>query len=223
MREDDTMKTQDKISILDDYDKIDELTDQHFLIIKQFASDKNEFVRSRCAALLSNFNSSDSMSLLLKLINDADSLVRTEAYDSLSNYVNDLVEQSLRNAIQTEVDDMARAYAIISWGEVASSLKYNTAENINFVKHQKLVEKVDICSLNYCYVQYIFGERVVLEEILSYLKNTDYHIRCAAISILYEIMDMSNNVLIKEAIIKLLDTEESEAVKDRAISLLNNI
>ena len=217
------MTVDDKLNILDKLDELDELTDEHFLVIKQYVSDDDEFVRSRCAALLVNYSNNESMDLLLTLMKDEDSFVRTEAYDSLAIFNNKTVEQSLHEAIKTETDDLARGYAILSWGDVISGLHCNTKKNINFIKQQKAEEKVSSCILHCCYALYINGQKEFFPEIISFLEDDDYHVRCATLSTLNEIIDINNQEQIKKSVIKMLETEQSIAVRDRAIKLLNSI
>ena len=217
------MTVEEKIQALDHIDDIKHLTNQHFQTIKELALDNDAFVRSRCAALLVNFRNSESMYLLLQMGKDSDPFVRTEAYDSLSVFGNTQVEKALHDAIETETDYTARGYAILSWAEVVVALDHQNQDNINFIKHKKLIEKADICSLDCCYALYIFGEAKAIDEILSFLLNDDYHIRCAVINILEVIVNSDNQEQIESSIKKLIETEQAMAVKDQAEHFLENI
>ena len=70
--------------------------------------------------------------------------------------------------------------------------------------------------LSYCYALYIFGDREILTEMLSFLNDCNYQVRCSAIATLEEILDESNENLIKQAITDLLVREDTIAVKSRA-------
>lgn len=217
------MTTEEKISLLNSYDEIIVLSNEHFLILQEFSYDDDPAVRSRVAPFLVDFINEAAKNILLRLAQDNDSLVRTEAYDSLAVFPFDDVEAFLRDAIQKEDDDLARSYAILSWADVTLSLQHCSVENISFLQEQKYNEKSADCLLSWSYSQYVFGDKTVLDELLSYLKNENYQIRCATISVLKEIADEKNDELIRNAITKLLLAEDTIAVQERAKRFLREL
>ena len=71
--------------------------------------------------------------------------------------------------------------------------------------------------------KYSFGEKNVLNEILNYIKNTDYHIRCSVLSIIQLILEDENCTeewkrKIKTTLTELLKREKANAVKFTATS-----
>ena len=210
------MTFEEKIAILDGFEKLLELNYSHFDIIAEWVFDKNAYVRSRCAELLINFETQESKKLLFMLAGDEDELVRIEAYDSLSVIHVDDVEIFLATAMINESDELARSYSIISWAGVALALHYDPLEQISKIEKLKTQEESQKCVLSYCYAQYIFGKKEILDELLSYLNDNNYHVRCTTISYLADIIDETNIGLIKNAIVKLLATEETRAVRDQA-------
>ena len=92
--------------------------------------------------------------------------------------------KSLEKAVLSEKDGLARSYAIDSWIYVQQHLCTNETEVIGYLNAILEKERDDNCILNCLYGKYSFGERAVLDEILNYIKNTDYHIRCSVLSII---------------------------------------
>ena len=70
-----------------------------------------------------------------------------------------------------------RSYAIDSWIYVQQHLCTNETEVIGYLNAILEKESNNNCILNCLYGKYSFGEKNVLNEILNYIKNTDYHIR----------------------------------------------
>lgn len=217
------MTTEEKIILLNSYDDIDVLSNAHFLILQELSNDADSIVRSQVAPLLVNFIDEASKKILLRLAQDDDPLVRTEAYDSLAVLPFNDVEIFLKNALQKEEDDLARGYVILSWSDVVLSLQHDLTDNISFLQVQKNKEKSSYCLLCWCYSQYMFGDKLALDELLLFLRNENYHIRCTAISLLYEIVDENNNEQIRNALTKLLVVEDSIAVKKRAERILSEL
>jgi HEAT repeat protein len=214
------MKTEEKINLLNKYRDLDDLSEKYFAILQRFSNDEDATVRSMAASFFVDFINENSKKTLLKLTEDKDNLVRTEAYDSLSVFVFNDVEKSLKNAIETEPDDLARSYAILSWTDVVSGLKLESKKLIEYIMQKKTLERSPKCALNYCYCLYKFGHTKILAELLEYLKNRDYHVRCSAISLLQEIVDKNNKGRIKKSIEEMLITENILSVKDRAEVIL---
>jgi hypothetical protein len=126
----------------------------------------------------------------------------------------------LAAAMTNEPDSLARSYSILSWADVALALQHNISEQVWKIERLKAQEKSPNCILSYCYVLYNFGKKDILDELLSYLHDRDYHVRCTATSFLSDIIDETNNDLIKNSIKELLTTEVSRAVRDKAEKFL---
>ena len=216
------MTSDDKIAILEGFDEVQKFNHAHFATIADFSFAEDGYVRSKCAELLINFKTNESKELLIKLACDNNDLVRTEAYDSLGSFPTNNVEEFLSGAIKIEKDHLARCYAILSWTDVAVALQHNSLRQIKELEENKIQENSQHCALSYCYALYLFGKKEVLAELLSYLDNDDYHIRCIVISILSSIIDESNKDLIRGSVKKLYTTEDCIAVRDRLESFLWN-
>ncbi|WFR55921.1 HEAT repeat domain-containing protein [Anaerocolumna sp. AGMB13025] len=216
------MTIEEKISLLNEYMDIEKLSDKHFEILQEFSIDEDAIVRSMVAPLLVDFINETAKDILIKLAQDQDALVRTEAYDSLSVFPFGDVETLLEEFVKLEKDSLARSYAILSWADVTCGLGHVSIDKINNLKKAKLNEKSIECSLGYCYALYVFGEIEILNEILCYLRNDSYQIRCMTINLLNEIINEKNDFIIKDSIKRLLISEDTTAVKERAKNFLKD-
>ena len=154
---------------------------------------------------------------MLNLAIDKDALVRCEAYDSLSEFIFKDVEEFLRKSIVRENDELACSYAIMSWAEVIVNMYSEYNECIMFIdsiKEIDIVKNNEICMLNCEYARYLFNRDGKLNEILKFIKSEDYHIRCATINTLYDIIDDLNKKEIVYVLKKTLEIEKVVAVKE---------
>ena len=214
------MTPEEKADILNGYDDLEELDKSHFDAIVKWVFDEDSYIRGQCAALLINFVNSETKDILFALAADEDDLVRTEAYDSLGVFAYDDVEMFLSKISAEEPDEVARSYAILSWADVAAALQKSPSGHIAKMMALKSQEKSSGCILSYCYALYLFGEKGALMEWLSFLNDDDYHVRCAAISLLENVVDETNKDVIKNSISKLLETESALSVRDKAARFL---
>lgn len=199
---------------------MDELNNNHFEIIKEFSLDKDALLRSRCAALLINFQTDDSLKLLLHLCSDTDDLVRAEAYDSLGAFVFPKVERTLFKSINSEKNTLPLEYAIFSWADVSSKLHNDFHFHISFIK--KLLQKnkseeyaESQIRLACCYALQLFGCNSIY-SMIQFLNHEEYLIRCSALNLLYDVLNKENEDLIKSAVLERLNNEETIAVKCEA-------
>ncbi len=79
------------------------------------------------------------------------------------------------------------------------------------------------CILGYSYGLYSFGKNEYFNKICSFLYSPDYQLRCAAINRLRDIKNDINKIDINAILIKLLETEDTLAVKDNAEKLLKEL
>lgn len=221
------MKVNEKVNLIDSIENINSPDSSYFKILKKFSYDKNSFVRSRCAALLINFETAESLKILLRLSNDKDAFVRTEAYDSLGIFYFPEVEKTLFRAINLEKDCFAKQYSILSWADVVSQLHDDFKENIIFVQNiidNNQTEDYDSCHirLSCYYALKLFGCDVI-NNIFDFLNSEEYTVRCSALNLLNDVADDANRELIRSAVVELLKTEKNVAVKCEAEKVLNEL
>ncbi len=212
------MTDNEKISLIDSMEDINNLTDEHFGIVLKYVSDKDSFVRSRCAYMLGEFmlaerKTKEALNLLLDLCSDKDAFVRTEVYDSLSLFPNKRAECLLYQAILNEPDELARSYAVLAWSDIVFCLHETHDDDIKFLLDTLGKEKSEMCRLDCWYGLYLFGYGQALSHILGFLRSEDYCKRCAVLNLLSDIMRDEDKDIIMSAVEELLQTEETIAVK----------
>jgi len=217
----DDKKINQIVNQIDSLEDVDNLTDEHFEIVRKYVSHKDAFVRSRCAYMLgeftfAEFRTEESFKLLIHLCSDEDAFVRTEAYDSLSLRSDRRSETLLYKAIQNESDELADRYAILSWCDVVYCLHEKYDDDIKFLL--KVIE-TGKCPLECWYGLYRFGNRQALNKMLDFLKSEDYFIRCSVLNLLSDIAKTEDKDIIMSAVEELLKTEKTIAVKSDAEKL----
>ena len=215
--------------VLAKYEPEETIYSATFLTKNKFAFDKDDTVKTFTASVLSRFvntaKQKEAIEILLQLCHEENELVRTEAYDAIGCYCEKSVVKSLEKAVLSEKDGLARSYAIDSWIYVQQHLCTNETEVIGYLNAILEKERDDNCILNCLYGKYSFGERAVLDEILNYIKNTDYHIRCSVLSIIELILEEESCTKeckrkIKITLTELLKREKANAVKEQAEEIM---
>lgn len=187
------MVVKDKIELLISYEEFNEFTHEQKSLLKKLSYDSNSFVKGLVASL-----------------ND---YVRTEVYDSLSVFSDIKSVSLLQNAISTETNNLAKSYAIMSFGDVAYSLGISD-DYKEYVDKIKSCNKSNDCILSCLYCLYLFGENVI-DDICLFLNDNDYHIRLSAVSILEEIVNKDNFDIITSKLNDRLKIEDCSSVIDK--------
>lgn len=205
------MKYNEAEKVLEQYQYAEDLNDEQYEIISELSNHKDSYIRMTVAELLINFETAFSERILLKLANDDIPIVRMCAYDSLSVFTSKEVISILSDAILSEEDEIARSLAIYSLTDiVVKSGKEKSFTEFFSEQYQK--EKSDYCILAYYFAFYKFGSADYIYNILDYLDNHDYHIRCAVLNNLSEITNDDNKDMILLRVKDRLTTENSQAV-----------
>lgn len=194
--------------------------------IKAYSEDEDMFVRIKVAEILINFTETNAKNILLHLSKDKEELVRISAYDSLSVFDSKDVEKTLKKAIQKERKSLACAYAIMAWAEVVVARRKFVWRQKCFIKKLKKkarIQNTEHCRMHCYYAQYLFGEKEVLKEILGFLKSSDYHVRCATINTLKDMIDDENSQIIQQELEKILENDTSRAVTSTAENVLKHL
>lgn len=207
------MVVKDKIELLISYEKINEFTHEQKSLLKKLSYDTNSFVKGLVASLMVNSIDEFGFEILNRLSKDKNDYVRTEVFDSLSVFSDANTVQLLQNAIRTETNNLARSYAIMSFGDVVYSLGISD-DYKEYVDKIKSCNKSNDCILSCLYCLYQFGENVI-EDILSFLDDNDYHIRLSAISVLEEIVNNDNLDIITRKLNDRLKIENCNSVIDK--------
>lgn len=207
------MVVKEKIELLNSYDELNEFTDKQKLLLRKLSYDSNSFVKGLVASLMVKSIDEFGFEILSRLSKDKNDYVRTEVYDSLSVFSDIKSVSLLQNAISTETNNLAKSYAIMSFGDVAYSLGIPD-DYKQYVDKIKSCNKSNDCRLSCLYCLYLFGENVI-DEIFLLLNDNDYHIRLSAISILEEIVNNDNLDIITSKLNDRLKIEDCSSVIDK--------
>ena len=157
--------------------------------LRRWAQHPDALIREQVAAVLVFGAGEPGREILLKLAADSEELVRAEAYDTLSVYPEEKVAETLKQAAVSEPDDLARYFALVSYGDVIQELAPGDAEQKAFFQDRLQRDQAAVCRLGCEYALYQLGEPEALERILGYLDDPDYLVRCRAVCTLEEIAD----------------------------------
>lgn len=204
------MVVKEKIELLNSYDELNEFTDKQKLLLRKLSYDSNSFVRGLVASLMVKSIDEFGFEILNRLSKDNNDYVRTEVFDSLSVFSDANTVQLLQNAIRTETNNLAKSYAIMSFGDVVYSLGISD-DYKEYVDKIKSCNKSNDCILSYLYCLYLFGENVI-DDICLFLNDNDYHIRLSAVSILEEIVNNDNLDIIISKLSDRLRSEDCSSV-----------
>lgn len=228
------MTSEEKLILIQKYEDVsdEEFKDSYFTNLKNFSFDKDDTVKIFTASAFARFadtaKQKEAIDILLQLSHEKNELIRTEAYDAIGCYFEKEVITSLENAILSEKNGLARSYAIDSWIYIQQHLQTNNIQVIAYLDHILAEEKDDNCILNCLYGKYLFGEKPVLDRILSYIESEDYHIRCSVLSIIELILEDKNYTekckkKIVTMVADLLKKEKIKAVKEQAGEIVERL
>lgn len=196
------------------------LTQEDTDFIRSCLSDLDLLTRSEAAAFIlnSSFSNDEDVETLLKMCGDEESLVRIEVYDALSRCIGNKVTNSLKQAIISESDEIARSYSITAWADTITNhahIHQTFDDEIEFIKRiqiQPIIQNSEHCKLSCCYALYRFQYPKMLEAILSFLNSEDYRIQCSVINYLSGIVRKEDILRVKAAFELHLETKPVKAV-----------
>ncbi len=214
------MTIKEKINIIESMKNTENFNNEHFSLLYSCLKDESNIVRNRAVNMLSNFQTEDSLELLINMCDDNDAFVRTEVYDTLSSFACKRTAKILYNAMQAEKDEVARSYAILSWSKVVKCIYSDYLNNIYFLLELALSEKSERCILfSYCGA-YILGYKKALQKILNFIENNDYTLRYSTANLLSEIIEYEDKDIVISAIKKKLNNEETIVVRSSMEKLI---
>ena len=186
------MVFREKLDKFCEYESYEVFSDYDIELIGKLSYDTNAFIRALSAEILAKIPSENSKNILFRLSNDKNFFVRTEAYDSLSAFIDKEVIELLEKKINIESDNFALSYAIISFAQVckATGKVRDGAEFLMSVSNKLVSER---CALCMYYAMYLFGKKDYLGKMYPFLHSKSYRIICTAISLLSDIINDSNS------------------------------
>lgn len=216
------MTSNEKNDFLDHLEQQPALGANDFARLRILAKDSDSYIRGRLPFVLMNAVTEESLSLLMTLAADPDPLVRTEAYDSMSEFPFQQAVDLLYEAATKDPNSLARSYAIISWAELTRWLNQLTADIIEYADNQKNCEKSKRCLLSWIYALSLFKSHGIT-ELLTFLKDKEDHLRRTALSYLSDLLDESNCEEIGQGVRALLEEETVLTVRTEGEKILQAI
>lgn len=140
-------------------------------------------------ALVADSDNSIALYYLRQLANDPDSNVRVEAIDSLSEYHNTESLQVLSAAL-SDSDYLVRGYAAFGVAYVGSHLSPLEAKDL--LLHVENIETDQFVLVAIYEGLYLLGCYSYLDKLIAQFQSEDYHIQCAVLHSLEEILDVHN-------------------------------
>lgn len=187
---------------------------------KIYAASKSKYtlVRSETAIVLSYYPDNFAIPILLTLLQDKNSDVRSSAAIGLSYSSSKDVYNALKCTFLNDESSVVRAYA----GGSFINNKYFEESYISFLENILSLEK------NYLVRVVCFGELYKrfandqhLDSIIYCLNSRKYQTRCAVLNTLAEIVDDSNAYYILSAMENILKKENVDIVRENAFLLQN--
>ena len=172
----------------------------------------------RCDAIEKLFDFIDIQEvqdIILHSVNDESYLVRCTAYEGLGMIKNnDNILNQLVNLLPTETNNDAKMYLLSAICTLIKIYGFNenTVNAIDMINEEQAPKKVRIALM--CVKYCVNNDKSLIDRIIYFLSDSDYHIRCCAINLLHDIIDNSNKCLILSRYKEQLKTETSCAVKE---------
>lgn len=220
------MKINNKVFLIEKYKRCQKIQKKDFRQIVMLAKDRDPYVRMDVASLLGKLQNNNSKKLLLILATDKNVWVRMEAYEQLAVFVFLDVEKFLRRAIMRDRNQLSCSYAIMAWVNVANELCDDNKKNLKFIAELKKIPKIyksEYCLLECYYAMYLWGKKKVIMNILNFFSSKNYHVRYAALHILYEIVDEENQDLIIKKLEEALFIENTLGLRKDMYSFLKEL
>lgn len=196
----------------------EEFDEKELIMLSELSYDDSNYIRAVVARILVESNSEKGEQILLRLAKDHDTLVRTEACDSLCISEAAMTYDILKDIAEKDRIGLVRGYAIMSLGDIASRI--NMQDDLkSFLENKLINEKVLFTKISIYTVLYSLGQREYLTNLLLILNTKNYHNRCAVVNSLSEIINDDN----KEVILTALLEQKKIETKWSVVSEINEV
>lgn len=215
------MKYKEKIKVLarlDDKAYEEEFDEDDYSILKELSYDKELTIRALVARILVDSSDEKGEEILLRLTNDKEWLVRTEACDSLGISESVTTYNILKKIAKKDTSGYVRGYAIISLGDIAVKI-HKENELIKFLEEMLMHEKTEFTKINIYAVLYNLGRKEYFDNLVSMLNSKKYQNRNSVVNSLNDIANEDN----KDMIINLLLEHKKKETAMSVIYTINDV
>jgi len=217
-------------------------------IVLTFRAATDPTEREQIVRSIDNSHSSDTSSLLLEALSDRDSFVRIAAMETIAAAQLEDMTAPIIEILRHDRNVLARVTAAENLGDIgnpeavpallkalsdrnylvrgwaANSLaRFPSTEVINALLQLLASEKYHFVRVSAMYSLIILGEKTLLPDLLSELKYSNYHVRCAAVNSLVEVADSHSVAQVLNAFEEALTREKTIAVKSAIYSALSQL
>lgn len=199
-----------------------ELDEKEIRILDELSLNEASDIRAKIAKILVNTDNERGEQILLRLVQDQDSLVRAEACDSLCISKSVSTYEMLKHIAEKDRIGMVRGYAILSLGHIAVRLNKQN-DLTKFLKNRLENDKVKFAQINIYAALYSLGNREYLTNLLATINSKGYRNRCEAVNNLSEVINVDNKEVILTALLERKKVETSGAVIFRINEVIKKI
>ena len=194
-------------------------------LIRAAAHSDDSNVRYFLAEDLLDVPAEYSKDILLGLLHDRDRLVRVNAADSLGSFACSDILAELVRFLSAEKYSLARAYAVLSVGDILSAMNDIALSRYTLSTLHGLFdgEKSRYVKNDYYRTFYLLGEEQYFKRMIKGLNSVNYGTRCASVHNLESVANAANIDEIKSALQKRLETESANAVISTINSATQNL
>ena len=188
-----------------------EITDEGLELLEKYSHDRNKDIRYRAAEALALTGSPKAESILLRLLDDKDNMVRVNACDSLGMSGTQRAIEPLKKHVGSTACNLERGYAVSSLADIAVAI--GTEGEMTAFLETSLETEQDVWVRNHYYRSlYPLGKGEYLQLLLDSLDDENYQNRCEVVNLLSDIADDSNVETICVALKERLSKEEPDSI-----------
>ncbi len=191
-----------------------------FAFVERCSHDSESLIRCEAAVALGIDGYGEAERVLIRLTEDPNVLVRTEACDSLSCCESESALRVLERKIRRDRSVMVRAYAVFAYGDLVQALGRPREEAAAFLESRLVRERSSWGRLAWAEVLYTFGRERYLNELLDGLELADLSSRCMAGNGLREVVNVGNCRKIRAAALDWLGRESAASSVEIAVKLI---
>ena len=194
----------DAIDKLADIEKLEDGSSQNIKRLLELSHDGNDEVRCRAIEAFENFDPTDAiLSRVREGINDEDEIVRAMSIELLGDWADVDSIDNLYRAFG-DVSDIVRAAALTSLGQM-------DRKDVAEVLEGKYPIFGGIEKVSAAMALYSLGEKKYLDDLLSFLEDDDFLIRCRTANLLCSFVDEQDKEKVIEKMEFALALEKTEA------------
>ncbi len=192
-------------------------TTEAFERLTNCIADMNAGVRARVAESLQHYPRRGVTGPLLTLLEDSDDIVRINAAESLGLLRVRTAVGPLIRVMRRDPEPLARGYAAEALSRIGAR------RVIDAIEKQLATETSSAAGVRMVTALHKLGQRKRWRELLKFVDDSDYRVRCAVAVALADIASPTTRRPIRRAIRNRLKVEDTVAAKERFAEVLESL